>query len=136
MSELAGRRLGIPLNKTRFSLKNWLLCYTLKLLQTGANHFQNVHFEESLELSLQNFSFYFPTDRPSWSFLANGKHSSIQEKLSALITIKKIGKKDHSEILVTGSHERLKLAIRNYFGVRNFLANYFVDKKDLVGTSI
>ena len=31
---------------------------------------------------------------------------------------------------MTGSHERLKLAIRNYFGVRNFLANYFVDKKN------
>ena len=25
---------------------------------------------------------------------------------------------------MTGSRERLKLAIRNYFGVRNFLANY------------
>ena len=30
----------------------------------------------------------------------------------------------------------LKLAIENYFGVRNFLANYFVDKKNLKGTSI
>ena len=41
---------------------------------------------------------------------------------------------------MTGSrkdlHASLKLAIENYFGVRNFLANYFVDKKILVGTSI
>ena len=46
--------------------------------------------------------------------------------------IKKIGKKEYSEILVTGSREDLygsvELAIRNYFGVRNFLANYFLDK--------
>ena len=95
-----------------------------------------MHFEESLELTLQNFSFYFQTDWPTWSFLANGKHSSVQGKISALITIKKIRKKEYSEILVTGSRERLKLAIRSYFGVRNFLANYFVDKKILVGTSI
>ena len=95
-----------------------------------------MHFEESLELTLQNFSFYFQTDWPSWSVLANGKHSSIQGKISALITIKKIGKKEYSEILVTESRESLKLAIRNYFGVRNILANYFLDKKILVGTSI
>ena len=135
MSELAGRRLVIPQNKSTI-FKNWLLCYTFKLLQIGANHFQNVHFEESLKLTLQNFSFHFQTDWPIWSFLANGKHSSIQGKISASITIKKIGKKEYSEILVTGSRERFKSAIRNYFGVRNFLANYFVDKKNLLGTSI
>ena len=33
-------------------------------------------------------------------------------------------------------HGSLKLAIENYFGVRNFLANYFVDKKILVGNPI
>ena len=48
-----------------------------------------MHFQESSELTLQNFSFYFQTDWPSWSVLANGKHSSIQGKISALITIKK-----------------------------------------------
>ena len=83
---------------------------------------------ESLELILQNFSLYFQAE----SVLANGKHSSIQTKISALITIKNIGEKEYSEILVTESREELhgslKFAIRNYFGVRIFLANYFLDK--------
>ena len=55
----------------------------------GAKHFQILHYKESLELTLQNFSFYFQTSWPSWSVLANGNHSSILGKISAFITIKK-----------------------------------------------
>ena len=55
-----------------------------------------------------------------------------KEKSALKITIKKIGKKEYSEILVTGSREDihgiLRLAIRSYFGFRNFLANYILDK--------
>ena len=48
-----------------------------------------MHYVESLELTFQDFLFYFQIDWPSWPVLANGKHSSIQGKISALITIKK-----------------------------------------------
>ena len=57
----------------------------------------------------------------------------VQGKISALITIKKIGKKEYSEILVTGSredlHGSLKLAIENYFGVRKFSGELFCGQK-------
>ena len=55
--------------------------------------FPNSALSRIVRANFQTFSFYFQTDWPSWSVLANGKHSSIQGKISALITIKEIGKK-------------------------------------------
>ena len=86
LSELAGQRLVIPLNKSTI-FKKWLRCYTFKLLQIGANHFQILHYKESLELTLQNFLFYFKLigqAGPFWQM----ESTLVQGKISALITIK------------------------------------------------
>ena len=137
LSELAGRRLGIPLNKSTI-LKKWLRCYTFKLLQIGANHFQILHYEESLELTLQNFSFYFKLigqAGPFWQM----ENTLVQEKISALITIKDWEERvlgNISDGEPRKSSWEFEIGDRELFWFWKFSGELFCDEKILVGTSI